>query len=496
MISRRQLLQHGCVVGAYAAAQFPALRAFAQQLPLRRSVNELLPNDPQMEALREGVRKLKEDKPASDKLNWINLASIHGTSAGFNRCPHGNWYFRPWHRAYLLMFERIIREVTNFQDFAMPYWDWTRNPQMPAAFMQPAPNPLFEQQRDITPTDTLPAENVGQPVLDTILGEAPFETFGTSRPRGQDSLDASWIKHRTGSQGTLERNPHNNVHGLVGGLMNSARSARDPIFVMHHCNIDRIWALWRSAGNADSTDALWLDMPFQDHFVNPDGSPYSPTVHELLDYEALGYSYGLPPPPVPAPLIRAFGEKVNEVMADPKAARIPGIQTFQTTNEETATALEPLEIPIEVKPGLVAATAQRPSLPGAGTELLNFDLARIRAVSKPRALAFIRDIQLANDKTSQFRVFVNCDYLSQDTPIADRHYVGTFGFFAEHEGEGHARPSVVLDLTAALERLYGDTTEVSEKLRIQVLPVPRGRATVAETGTATPAGLELAFVSA
>jgi tyrosinase len=34
------------------------------------------------------------------------------------------------------------------------------------------------------------------------------------------------------------------VHNIVGGIM-AAPSALDPIFMMHHCNIDRIWAVWK-----------------------------------------------------------------------------------------------------------------------------------------------------------------------------------------------------------------------------------------------------------
>jgi hypothetical protein len=54
------------------------------------------------------------------------------------------------------------------------------------------PNPLYESQRSMSPTDLLPDE-IGQAVIATILVETPYETFGTSRPSGQDSLDQSWI---------------------------------------------------------------------------------------------------------------------------------------------------------------------------------------------------------------------------------------------------------------------------------------------------------------
>jgi len=32
--------------------------------------------------------------------------------------------------------------------------------------------------------------------------------------------------------------------------------------MMHHCNIDRIWAVW-NVNNQNSNDPLWTDMTFQ-----------------------------------------------------------------------------------------------------------------------------------------------------------------------------------------------------------------------------------------
>src|SRR4029077_12843491 len=137
---------------------------------------------------------------------------------------------------------------------------------------------------------------VGPSVLQDILHSADYEEFGTSRPRGQNSLDPSWVLKRTGAQGTLESLPHNMVHNNIGGWMPSAVSPRDPIFFMHHCNIDRIWAVWNSLGNPNSADSLWTDMQFKSNFYLPDGSDYSPLVKELYVPEALGYTYGLPAP--------------------------------------------------------------------------------------------------------------------------------------------------------------------------------------------------------
>jgi tyrosinase len=379
------------------------------------------------------------------------------------------------------MYERTVRQLTGHNDFALPYWDWTNNPQLPAAYVQPtfngAPNPLFEQ-RDMSPTDSLPPEVVGQGVINTILGQTDFETFGTTRPnqngRVQDSLDQSWINCEfCGISGTLEFTPHNQVHTRVGGVMCCAGSARDPIFMMHHCNIDRIWAVWNAPplNNQNSSDSLWTDMTIQQNFYNPDGSFYSPKVSDLVTPEALGYTYGLPAPAGPALASRpaaviALNERLRTIFATPNLSGAAGVKTFTAQNVQnaTATAEKPLEIPIEVDRNLMTAVARHPS-PSSGNELLNFNAVREQRASGTRALAFIRNVVVTQQQNTSYRVFIDCDYLSQSTPIEDPHYVGTFGIFGnpgEHAGHGGkpaASPSILVDLTGAIKRLYGSATE-------------------------------------
>jgi tyrosinase len=502
--SRRSLLLSGCAVGlgALGARLLPrGVSAQPASLPLRRSIHDLPLNDPILSAWRDAVRQMKA-KPASDPLSWANLASIHGTSAGFNRCPHGNWYFLPWHRAYILMYERIARELTGQADFAMPYWDWTTNRQLPQAYTDEtfdgAPNPLFET-RSMTPSDSLPDEIVGPSVINTIFSETAFEVFGTSRPQlpvPQDALDPSWIRRRTGNQGTLEATPHNNVHTMVGGLMAGARSANDPIFMLHHCNIDRIWALWR-VNNSDTTDSLWLDMPFENHFLHPDGSPFSPIVADLLDPAALGYTY-FPEDivPAPAPPVASGFDRATEALFSGEAAAVATVaQVFEARNAEVAAVARPLEVPVAVEQALVAGVARAPSAP-AGMEFLDFDLTRRLAASAPRSLTFLQELSPENVENTWFRVFINCDYLSPGTPISDDHYVGTFGFFGptDEHGEHGGAQSVVLDIGPALNRLYGSADVPPDQIRVQILPVLRP-GSQGEGGTVSPQRIEVAFFS-
>ena len=92
-------------------------------------------------------------KPITDKTSWRFLAAIHGFDAALWRhqgylagggaalpggagqvlesVQHGGWFFNPWHRGYLLAFEKIVREqviaLHGPATWALPYWQLLRH---------------------------------------------------------------------------------------------------------------------------------------------------------------------------------------------------------------------------------------------------------------------------------------------------------------------------------------------------------------------------------
>ena len=519
-ISRRNVLLQGAVIGAgIVASNVPGTKALAAgQPPERRTLQGLAWNDPIVATYRDGVRLLKE-KAASDKLGWAGLAGIHGANPNaYHFCPHGNWYFLPWHRAYILTYERIIRDLTDNNDFALPYWDWTTNPSMPDVFLKATTpdgkkNSLFVDDQDFgqrwkrtwPDNQPMPPQIVGPSVLQDILHSADYEEFGTSRPRGQNSLDPSWVLKRTGAQGTLERLPHNMVHNNIGGWMPSALSPRDPIFFMHHCNIDRIWAVWNSLGNANSPERLWNDMTFTNNFINADGSPYSPKVSDLFVPEALGYSYGLAAPLVASagssPNLVALRTNLTTLWATP-SVNSSSIKTFTAApaaGQTAGTATKPLTIAVNVDPALIAAVAKRRPV-SSGAEFLNFAVAREQRATGTRVLAFLRDVEVTQPQQTEYRVFLDGPGLGSQVQVSDPSYVGSFGVFVhgEHGGHGGAagdesKPSFVLDLTSAVQRVYGNDP-ASAAIKLRFVPVA-SRPNAQSVGTIKPGAVEVAFLN-
>lgn len=185
-MTRREAITKTAAVAA--AAALPTAEASAQTVLQRPNVSTLAPNHPILVSYRTAINAMKA-LPSSDPRNWTRQAQIH-----FNQCPHRNWFFLPWHRAYLLAFEKICRQLSNNPNFALPYWDWTANPQLPAQFASQnfngQPNALFNGTRS-SQTVTIPASIAGSTKMAAILAEPTFEIFGSSRPNGQNNTSAS-----------------------------------------------------------------------------------------------------------------------------------------------------------------------------------------------------------------------------------------------------------------------------------------------------------------
>ena len=87
----------------------------------------------------------------------------------------------------------------------------------------------------------------------------------------------------------LINGPHGSVHGRVGGDMCCVPTASyDPIFFLHHANVDRIWARWQTLhpGPLPASEASWTLPPFNRPF-----STQWQTGSDVESTDALGYRY-------------------------------------------------------------------------------------------------------------------------------------------------------------------------------------------------------------
>ena len=229
------------------------------------------------------IATMRANTNAADPNSWLYWANVH---QGF--CPHGVPYFLAWHRGYILLFERKLREISGDQQLFLPYWDYFTDPAIPADFTDSVPaNPLFHSRFNTN--------------VSASLSLAPFQGTVTNFQRGTANA----------FEPSIESLPHNQVHNLIGDVMATMQSPQDPIFWLHHANIDRLWAAWvrADAGRQmpPNTDAYWGAQFTYASAVTLDRN-------KTYDTPGIGYTYQdeamptvLPPPlPPPRPALRSL----------------------------------------------------------------------------------------------------------------------------------------------------------------------------------------------
>jgi hypothetical protein len=281
-LARREFLK----VSASAITALVAGNAWAAPLKLRKNVNAL--TSAELAVFRAGVTAMQAH-PRDDVLSWEYQRGVHNaplptpalldpaSAAGFwRKCQHHTDHFFDWHRWELLYWEEICRQLCGTPAFTLPYWDYFTDGHLPAAFRAPPPggtNVLYHSRfgtlNDGTVELNTIAAGFGEPAISpTGLSETDFFAFA----------------------GAFEFNPHDLVHGYVGGDMSSIRTAAlDPVFYVHHANVDRYWARWlkQGGGRANPTGA-WAATTFDFQTV---AGAKTVTAAAANTPEALGYTY-------------------------------------------------------------------------------------------------------------------------------------------------------------------------------------------------------------
>ena len=216
-----------------------------------------------------GVLLLKQEKPVPSGLSTYDLfVRWHHEGA-----MHWGPAFLPWHRHFLMEFEKALQRVLAMPTFAIPYWPWHLDGnKTPAQQLQ---SPIWaancmgkEGANGVVSTGPF-AHSATNPNAFRVrlFGEfnGPLQTVnrGLRRKRGSPSGSianaakvkasialsnydmAPWFAAPVGAfRGNHERD-HGMVHVWISSDMETSTSPNDPVFYLHHCNIDRIWEAWR-----------------------------------------------------------------------------------------------------------------------------------------------------------------------------------------------------------------------------------------------------------
>lgn len=265
---------------------------------VRQEVNALAADSEMVASLRAGVGAMRAITDATDPRSWDYWHYSHWMPDGmtppaamasvWNQCRHGEAYFYAWHRGFLYFFELMLRQMSGNPKLTLPYWDYYANPNVPAIFTAPtqgdgSANPLYWANRCSTTVTGL-----------VYVAFADFvTTFESSDP------DAPTF------EAIAELNPHATVHDAVGGDMGRVpTAAADPVFWVHHCNVDRLWSAWMAAGDGRAMPPSG-DPYYGKAFAYDTAGQWRTSAAQVVDSSTLGYTYAdlaLPIEPVGATL--------------------------------------------------------------------------------------------------------------------------------------------------------------------------------------------------
>lgn len=200
-----------------------------------------------------------------DPNPYGNLVALHANHT-FNMHPFmgsvAAQRFLPWHRVFLLRVEQMGQSVDPL--FFIPYWRWSVDRSVPswlASFL---------------PTIKLPDINR------TVTRNPPRP--GTTLPAAStiNALITSTKLTFTQFVGNIDA-PHGIVHNWCFGTMSDVSwSPVDPLFWLHHAEVDRLWSTWQQ-NNPGKNPTL--------SGANRIMSPWAETETQVRSISSLGYSY-------------------------------------------------------------------------------------------------------------------------------------------------------------------------------------------------------------
>jgi tyrosinase len=462
-----------------------------------------------------GVKAMKA-RALTDPTGWRFYGAIHGidqdlwqqlgyldpeepmpsgavTASYWNECQHGSWYFLPWHRGYLIALEAIVRDAViklgGPADWALPYWNYFKPNQfkLPPAFASPdwpdgrGDNPLYVTQRYGPNNDG----NVYVPVDMINLNALADPDFTGDANGGSPGFGGVGTGFSHGGQvhGGIETQPHDYVHGLVGGgdpnnpnipgLMSDPDTAGlDPIFWLHHANIDRLWEVWREnpTTDIDPTQSNWVNGPqsvgdraFM--LPMPGGVSWTYTPGQMSDLSKLNYGYDDVSPPSGTPQLVARLQRLrpsltaasarSTAMAAPKNVELLGAntQSLRLSGTEARTSVK-LNTSVQRKVS-ASLTAAAPTAP----DRIFLNLENVRGLSDAVA----------------FGVYINVPDGADPAKYPD-HLAGSIALFGvrkaskaddKHAGDGL---TFVLEISHVVDSLHLAGGLNANELHVRLVP--------------------------
>jgi len=425
---RRLLLKSA--VGAATAACLPNL-AQAASLPVRLEWQQFKLT-PQYQSFLGAIASMRANTNANDRSSLQFWADVH-----LHQCPHGAPYFISWHRGYLFYFEQQLRLISGDPLLNVPYWDYYSYATLPAEFTNPAPsNPLYLPRMSANVHGALDLAPFAPGVFNFQHG-----TVNAFEPKIEDV--------------------HNPIHDLIGGVMSTMLSPLDPIFYLHHGNIDRLTHAWAYPDGKGIPFSAWPYSPTNSDPYWAGDNVYSADLsmprYQTLDPNWMGIDYAdiavptsLPPAPAARP---AVSLQRPPFRAFPSAPR----RYISATRRSLGGVLQPLfdeqsvsiRLRLEKKDATqVARIVAARAASETGKETGKDSRGAIKAVIDKAVISSAA----AQRGGFFYALYVNLPDTVDAQAARERWFVGTVGAFQIAAASHHGAAKVEFDITGALAR--------------------------------------------
>ncbi|KND91261.1 Tyrosinase [Tolypocladium ophioglossoides CBS 100239] len=192
---------------------------------------------------------LKNNCTLHDDFSWVHNRVAHAT--------HGKAAFFSWHRRFISVYERYLQGKCGYRG-SLPYWDWTLD-------WEDLPNsPIFSKKTgfggNVDPESPITVGG-GRCVVDGPFSHLKLQYYGSHRRPHCLSRGFSDFPGRNASPAVVENvlasedyetfflatenGPHNVAPLGIKGDIDSFTAPNDPIFYLHHAQLDRLWFLWQ-----------------------------------------------------------------------------------------------------------------------------------------------------------------------------------------------------------------------------------------------------------
>lgn len=438
--------------------------ALAQQVFPRQNINVFMTQPARIDALRRGIQVMKQ-RPASNPTSWAFQSNVHGTvlnGPNWDQCQHRHWWFLVWHRAYLYYMERMLQRAANEPRLRIPYWNYTatNSRSLPAPFRDPNSSLFVPGRNLVSATDQVTPSSVN---ITTAMSRTAF--IGSNAQLGfGGGREATFVQFPFENKaGSLEVLPHNAIHAQVGGLMQNANtSATDPIFWLHHSNIDRLWVNWlrSGGGRANPTDPAFLNATFS--LYNENGVLVTHRVRDfLVNTTTLGYYYDDAPPTAQAAAASRAAQAKQVAQDGEAAANNMVFMTLGETTTATSIMAQPASFSVSINTAMPPVQAWANQKASSNKKHYRYFLV-------------LDDIDFDKPPTNIYQIYINQPNATVSTSVDIPTFIGVLSFFeaypmkANHHAE---KRSNTFDITNNIHCILRNPKFDPSKLVITVVPI-------------------------